>query len=147
MEKTFSVQEAGYTIKLTAQVLNRDLVCVLSGGDVPHLGSCLSYDYKTKKRTNSIFASHHGRLHKDSFLAERFADKIIPHIAGNLVVTAGVHVDGISEAQIAAAFSMVDQLAQQLASWLKQNQQFKTPKYTSHLDHQDDLATWVKKMQ
>ncbi|KRL84848.1 hypothetical protein [Ligilactobacillus apodemi] len=124
-QREFSVTLADYTITLTALQLGRDLFVSITGGDVPHIGTLTSY---AKEGVLSLqqFPSHSGRVHKDNVLAERVLTTIKPYLQGNCVLTAGVHVDGITKEQIQASFTMVDQLAEKLAQWLK-TEQIMTP--------------------
>lgn len=134
LEKIFNVTQEGYTISANCQLLNQDLLVSLTGGDVPHLGGIVSWDVKTKKQEEIRFASHDGRIHKDIFLAEKFAQDIEHQLPGNLCVTAGVHLDGISQAQIEASFPMTQTLAKQVLAWVKENvKSAKKPEYTTHI--------------
>lgn len=114
VKKLFTVKQAGYEISVEAEQMNCDLIVNLVGGDVPHLGGIVSWDFKTRKQSEIKFASHDGRTHKDIFLAERFAKDIEDQLPGNLCVTAGIHIDGITEEQIDASFPMTDQLGLEL---------------------------------
>ncbi len=132
--KIFSVTRENYTIYADASLMNKDIVVTLSGGNIPHLGGVVTYDYKTKKVEKIYFDSHDGRKHKDIFLAERFTEKIVSKLPGNLCVTAGVHIDGITKAQIEASFEMCDSLAAHVINWIKdQTQNVQEPKYITHL--------------
>lgn len=133
-KKIFSVTRESYTIYAEISLMNKDVVVTLSGGNIPHLGGVVTYDYKTKKIEKVYFDSHDGRKHKDIFLAERFVEKIMTKLPGNLCVTAGVHIDGITKAQIGASFKMCDILAAQIIDWIKdQTQNAQEPKYITHL--------------
>lgn len=106
----------------------------LTGGNIPHIGGIVSWDAKNKKQEEIKFASHDGRSHKDIFLAEKFAQEIEEQLPGNLCVTAGVHVDGITQAQIEASFPMTKTLAQQVLNWVNKNSNnMKKPQYTTHI--------------
>lgn len=132
--KIFTIERANYEIQAHAQLANQDLIVNLVGGDLPHLGGIVSFDQKTKQRKEIKFASHDDRTHKDIFLAERFARRIERQLPGNLCVTAGVHIDGITEEQINASFPMTDNLAEQVLKWVNTYaDQFKEPQYTTHL--------------
>ncbi|WP_282806039.1 prenylated flavin chaperone LpdD [Lactobacillus isalae] len=134
MHKKFSVNKFGYSINAHVELMNSDMVVTLTGGDVPHLGGVVTYDFKTKKIEKVYFASHDGRKHKDVFLAESFAQKIISDLSGNLCVTAGIHIDGITKEQIDASFVMCDELGEQVLNWVDQKiKTAKIPKYTTHL--------------
>ena len=80
--KIFSVTRENYTIYADASLMNKDIVVTLSGGNIPHLGGVVTYDYKTKKVEKIYFDSHDGRKHKDIFLAERFTEKIVSKLPG-----------------------------------------------------------------
>lgn len=55
-------------------------------------------------------------------------------LPGNLCVTAGVHIDGITKAQIEVSFEMCDSLAAHVINWIKdQTQNVQEPKYITHL--------------
>ncbi|WP_308556298.1 hypothetical protein [uncultured Lactobacillus sp.] len=133
-KKIFSVTKENYTIYAETELVNKDLLVNITGGNVPHLGGVVTWDVKTKKQCKVEFASHDGRKHKDIFLAERFAKRIEKKLPGNLCVTAGVHIDNITEAQINASFPMTDNLADQVLVWtLNQSDTFKKPQYTTHI--------------
>lgn len=104
------------------------------GGNIPHVGGVVTFDQKAKEETVVKFASHDGRLHKDIFLAQRLAEKIEKKLPGNLVINAGVHIDGISKEQIDDSFVMTDEIAQKILAWVQEEtSSFKAPKYTTHL--------------
>lgn len=67
------------------------------------------------------FPSHDGRFHKDNFISERLAKSLKPYLSGSCTVTAGIHVNQITKAQIAAAAPMTMALSQQIIDWLKAN--------------------------
>ncbi|CCK83969.1 Putative uncharacterized protein [Lactobacillus equicursoris 66c] len=131
--KQFKVSMAGYTITAVVHRLNRDLVVLLYGGDLPHVGSVLCYDKASEEKTEVNYYSHDGRYHKDIIIARVFFEKIKHTLPGNLNLTAGVHIDGISQEQIKAAPVMTEKLAEQVTDWLKKEAgNFKDPQYTSH---------------
>ena len=89
--------------------------------------------HKKKPWLNLLLIS--GRLHKDIFLAQRLAEKIEKKLPGNLVINAGVHIDGIFKEQIDDSFIMTDELAEKILAWVKEESSgFKNPKYTTHLE-------------
>lgn len=130
----FTVERAGYAITADANLMNKDLVVNLTGGELPHLGGIVGFDRQTGKVTKTYFASHDGRKHKDILLAERFVKRAADRVPGNLCVTAGVHIDNITADQINASFPMTDELAEQVVTWLTGfARQFRDPRYTTHL--------------
>lgn len=136
IEKVFKVSQENYTISANCQLINQDLLVNLTGGNIPHIGGIVSWDGKAKKQEEIRFNSHDGRIHKDIFLAEEFAQQIEQDLPGNLCVTAGVHVDGITQAQIEASFPMTVKLANLVLKWLQENtQDIKQPEYTTHIQN------------
>ncbi len=138
MEKVFVANQADYQIKAQATLENKDLIVVITGGNVPHIGVILGYDAKLKKRSEIKIYSHNHHAHKDFYLAERFADGLEEILPGNLCVTVGVHVDGISKEQIEAAFTMMDDLAARIKEWLATAPtKFIDPQYTTKITDQE----------
>lgn len=138
MEKIFHSNQAGYQIEAKVMMENKDLIAVITGGNIPHIGVILSYDCKEKKQQEIKIYSHNNHVHKDFYLAERFAQGLIATLPGNLCVIVGVHVDGITKKQIAAAFTMMDDLAKQIKQWLKTSpQEFHEPAYTTGITDQE----------
>lgn len=134
IEQHFHVTDLGYSIEADARLLNKDLLMTLTGGNIPHIGGVLTYDGKTGQTKRIYFASHDGRRHKDMLLADRFFNTIHDDLPGNLCLTAGVHLDGITAAQIKASFLMTDDLAKQVKQWLHNHRNdFQEPLYTTHL--------------
>lgn len=138
MQKVFHTNRAGYQIKAQATMENKDLIVVITGGNVPHIGVILGYDGKLKKQSEIKIYSHNHHAHKDFYLAERFASGLADCLPGNLCVTVGVHVDGITKEQIEAAFTMMDDLAAQIKAWLASlPTDFVDPQYTTKITDQD----------
>lgn len=120
MRKKFSVTQAGYQIKLTAEFIGNDLLLVITGGDTPHLGTVSIFNAEVQDVLQ--FPSHDGRFHKDDLLAEKLIENLTEQPIGNIVVTSGVHVNQITKEQIIASFQMIEKLADQLSGWFKNNQ-------------------------
>ncbi|MHC5247079.1 prenylated flavin chaperone LpdD [Enterococcus sp. LJL90] len=123
--KIFSAGELGLTISAEVAIVGKDLAIKISGGDTPHIGTVTTLT-KTAAIETRCFPSHDGRLHKDDVLALIVAKKIQPLLPGTCVITAGVHVNQITSAQIAAASTLTQQLAKEIAHWIS-NFDFTTP--------------------
>lgn len=133
IEKVFTITKS-FQLKADCLLNNQDLLVNLTGGNIPHVGGVVTFDQKTQEETVVKFASHNGRLHKDIFLAQRLTEKIEKKLPGNLVINAGVHIDGISKEQIDDSFIMTDEIAEKILPWVKEKtSSFKNPKYTTHL--------------
>ncbi|QBO35996.1 amino acid decarboxylase [Periweissella cryptocerci] len=114
----FTVRAANYTITATAIPIGNDILITLTGGDTPHIGTVTSYNRAVKSATYR-FPSHDGRYHKDDLLADLVLYEIQNDLLGNCIITAGVHVDYITEAQIQAATTMAVSLGHKIHLWLK----------------------------
>ncbi|MDX5080046.1 hypothetical protein SD937_01410 [Lactobacillus paragasseri] len=133
MKKTLTITKS-FQLKADCLLNNQDLLVNLIGGNIPHVSGVVTFDQKAKEETVVKFASHDGRLHKDIFLAQRLAEKIEKKLPGNLVINAGVHIDGISKEQIDDSFVMTDEIAKKILAWVQEEtSSFKAPKYTTHL--------------
>lgn len=110
--------EAGYTMTAEAVFVGADLLIVLTGGDVPHLGTVTAV--ADDMATETIrFHSHHGRYHKDDVLSTIIAEIIKEALPGHCLITAGIHVNDISDEQIKASANMAKDLGHQLLQWLQ----------------------------
>lgn len=129
---TFQVTECGYTIELSAHFIGDDLLVEISGGTHPHIGTITTCSKETVGKEVIRFPSHSGRFHKDDILADIVLEEIGNQLPQNCVITSGVHVDGITQEQIQAAFSMTQALAKKLAYWLREeHKQVDKPCYKS----------------
>lgn len=112
--------KAGYTIEAAITVIGTDILCTVIGGDHPHIGTVT----KTAANMENItyrFPSHDGRFHKDDALAEVILARIKSFLPRNCVIVAGIHVDYISKEQITAAIEMGNEIGQDIADWLQEN--------------------------
>ncbi|GEO70001.1 prenylated flavin chaperone LpdD [Levilactobacillus acidifarinae] len=114
----FQVTQVGYTMTAELTVVGPDLLIVVTGGTHPHIGDVTTLTRTTPLRTVK-FPSHDGRYHKDHLVGERVAHQVQPTLTGSCTVTAGIHVDQITQAQIEASGKMGDDLGRQIVAWLR----------------------------
>lgn len=130
----FSVTQEDYTITADLTVIGKDLLIVVTGGSNPHIGDVTTLTKTTPLQTTK-FPSHDGRFHKDNFVGERVAKVVQPVLPGSCTVTAGIHVNQITKAQIAASASMGENLGRQIVAWLRQHPVVApTPEYYSNTE-------------
>ncbi|GKT04106.1 amino acid decarboxylase [Furfurilactobacillus sp. WILCCON 0119] len=120
MNETFSVTAEDYTISATITQIGPDVLIVVTGGDHPHIGDVTTLTATTPVQTVR-YPSHDGRFHKDDYVSDRIVNHVQPVLTGSCTVTAGIHVDQITQAQINAAGPMGDQLGAQIATWLREH--------------------------
>ena len=117
----FSASGQGMEIRMEVLRIGQDLAILLSGGDVPHIGTVTSWSADEQKLTSLQFPSHSGRYHKDHILAETLVEIIKSDVTGNIVITSGVHVNGIRPEQIRESFRLTEQLGIEMKEWLYSN--------------------------
>lgn len=115
---TFTTERADYQMTATLQVIGFDWLVVVTGGTNPHIGDVTTVTKTTAPQTVK-FPSHDGRFHKDNFISERMAAELRPHLTGSCTITAGIHVNQITKAQIAAAAPMTTDLSRQIIEWVQ----------------------------
>lgn len=117
MVEAFSVTQEGYTMRAQVEVIGKDLLITVTGGDSPHIGTVTTM---TEGKTQVVrFPSHDGRFHKDDVLADQILKVIQNSLPGNCVITSGVHIDGIISEQIKASGQMATQLGEKLLAWME----------------------------
>lgn len=113
----FSVTTEGFTIHAELKRINSDILIILTGGNVPHIGSVTTLS--NGKIESTVFLCHNGKPHKDHLLAEKIMTAIQPIITENCIITSGVHVDYITKQQIIASLGMAENISQQIITWLQ----------------------------
>ncbi|MDN6641168.1 MAG: amino acid decarboxylase [Tetragenococcus sp.] len=118
-DKFFQITAANFTMTLEVKIISKDLLVTLTGGHTPHIGTVTTVTKETTCQTIR-FPSHDGRFHKDDALTEIILRMIQPDLPGSCTITAGVHVNGISQEQIEASFTMAEKLGEKLRNWLQE---------------------------
>lgn len=114
----FSITQENYTMKANVEIIGKDLLIKVTGGDTPHIGTITTLT-KTTDLETIRYPSHDGRLHKDDVLATRIGKIIQPDLPGSCTITAGVHVNHISKKQIMVSAMMSKSLGEQIKDWLE----------------------------
>jgi hypothetical protein len=112
-----------HNIEAEAVWIGPDLLVYIWGGEAPHIGAVAMAqprpslaDPKVTSSTASVF-TYVG--HKEDALAKWAAEKISAALKAKVVVTAGIHWDGLDQAGIKTVLSNSEQLVQQLIDQLK----------------------------
>lgn len=115
----FSATKDSLTIKIELQLINNDIIMMITGGDEPHIGSVTTFSKGISQTT--CFLCDNGKRHKDHIISEKILDMITPFIYGNCVITAGIHIDHISSQQITDSYLLAENLGNSIVQWLKNN--------------------------
>ncbi|AYE37821.1 prenylated flavin chaperone LpdD [Companilactobacillus zhachilii] len=131
----FSVTQENYTMIADVEVIGKDLLIKITGGDTPHIGSVTTLTKETDLETIR-YPSHDGRLHKDDVLAVRVGKIIQDYLPGSCTITAGVHVNHISKKQIMVSAMMSKNLGEQIRTWLEETDFSNSPKPIYYSDNE-----------
>jgi hypothetical protein len=132
LQVQFQVHDAGFDMIAEVLRIGSDTLIAIRGGDVPHIGTVTTSISGGEPHTVS-FPSHDDRLHHDGVLAERLLERLDGELQGTCVVTAGVHIDGVTQAQLTAAPEMAARLGSRIAAWLRDHPvTTREPVYTSN---------------
>lgn len=116
--KTISCGSPPYKVEAQLTLIGSDLLVALCGGSHPHIGSVVVAlprpSRKDKKRMSSTSSVYNFLGHKDDVIAQRVAERLASGLNKNVVVVAGVHIDGITEKGIARVIENCDNLAQKI---------------------------------
>lgn len=115
--QTFTKTQAGYSLSVHLTRQSHDVLLTLVGGDVPHYGVVTTVG-QDGIQTHAL-PSRAGHVHQEGVLTEALARRIQPVLQGNAIITGGMHVNQITQAQMAAAMTMTDQLGVEISAWLR----------------------------
>ena len=117
-KKTFSFGSPPYKVEAQVTFIGSDLLVAIYGGSKPHIGSVAVAlprpSLKDKKQMSSTSSVYNFLGHKDCVIAQRVAEQLSSKFNKNVVVVAGVHIDGISKKGIAKVIENCDKLAQKI---------------------------------
>ena len=131
----FSITQENYTMVANVEVIGKDLLIKITGGDTPHIGTVTMLTRTTDLETVR-YPSHDGRLHKDDVLAIRIGKIIQSDLPGSCTITAGVHVNHISKKQIMVSAMMSKNLGEQIKNWLEKTE-FNDPEPVYYSDEEN----------
>ena len=128
---TVRAKKGGLAIQALVQEIGQDILLAIWGGTRPHIGAVgvalprpSLEDPRKWSATSSNFTF---QGHKEDLLAKQVSEKISAALRRNIVVTAGIHWDGLDASGIQTIQTLTANLAEQVV------QRFATAK-------KDDLA-------
>ena len=107
----------GYEISSHLVPMGRDLTLCVSGGNGPHIGSAVMSVARPSLTGQGVGVTSsvlNGMGHKDEYEARKFAEALAKKYNCTAVCTCGIHIDGITEAQLKAVSECCDRLLAQL---------------------------------
>ena len=107
----------GYEICCSVIPMGKDLTVCVSGGDTPHVGSVVMSVARpslTGEGTGVTSSVLNGMGHKDEYVARKFAEALAKKDNCTVVCTCGIHIDGITEAQLKEVSECCNRLLEKL---------------------------------
>jgi len=106
------------TLVLNCVRMGQDLCVTLAGGDRPHLGAvALGQPYPSHQdpsRTSASTSTLTLLGHKEEALARDLADRLARTTGATVCVACGIHVDGITDQDLADIHELAEELAREL---------------------------------
>lgn len=97
--------------------MGKDCTICVWGGDTPHVGSVVMSTARPSLTgsgvgvTSSVF---NGIGHKDEYVARKFAEAAAEKFVCTAVCSCGIHIDGITPAQLQEVSAVCDKLLKQV---------------------------------
>jgi hypothetical protein len=121
--KTFIYGSDPYKVKAEVRMVGSDMLVILYGGNKPHIGSIAVAlprpSLKNKKRTSSTSSVYNFLGHKDDVVAQKMSEALSARFNKKVVVTAGIHVDRITQEGIEKILENCDKLVDKICNALK----------------------------
>ncbi len=118
----FQVSEGGYSVSAQCQLLGKDLMITVWGGD-PHIGAVAMAQprpsLKALDKTSATASVFCYVGHKDDEVAKMMAERIAAMLNTNVVVAAGLHWDDLTTNGIKQVITNIDKLIPQIIDGIK----------------------------
>jgi len=102
--KKATVKSGRTAIEAEAREIGEDIIVMISGGTQPHIGSVAIAIPRPSRQDPSLISATCSCFnfigHQDDFIDRMVPERIAIAKQKNTVVTAGIHVDNISETEI-----------------------------------------------
>ena len=103
------------TLVLTCVRMGRDLSVTLAGGDRPHLGAvAMGQPYPGHGGPRASTSTLTVLGHREDVLARDLADRLARTTGATVCVACGIHVDGLTEQDLAALHGLAEELVREL---------------------------------
>jgi hypothetical protein len=103
-EFTVTTQEGRFDISATVHLIGRDLLVAIWGGDYPHIGAVAAAQPRQSLRDPGVTSATASVIcyvgHKEDSMAKAAAEYLAATFNTRVVVTAGIHWDNLTDADI-----------------------------------------------
>lgn len=124
--RRLSVRTSAHDFMVEAEAvrIGTDFLVWIYGGERPHIGAVAAAQSRpslSDPKRNSATASVIAFLgHKEDVVVKTISERLAAALATNVVVTAGLHWDGLSSRQLTTVMARCDEIADLLLAQLKQ---------------------------
>lgn len=97
--------------------MGKDCTICVWGGDTPHVGSVVMSTARPSLTGNGVGVTSsvlNGIGHKDEYVARKFAEAAAEKFVCTAVCSCGIHIDGITPAQLQEVSAVCDKLFTQV---------------------------------
>lgn len=97
--------------------MGKDCTICVWGGDTPHVGSVVMSTARPSLTGNGVGVTSsvlNGIGHKDEYVARKFAEAAAEKFVCTAVCSCGIHIDGITQAQLQEVSVVCDKLLKQV---------------------------------
>ena len=97
--------------------MGKDCTICIWGGDTPHVGSVVMSTARPSLTGSGVGVTSsvlNGIGHKDEYVARKFAEAAAEKFVCTAVCSCGIHIDGITQAQLQEVSVMCDKLLKQV---------------------------------
>ena len=124
MEWTFTIKQkvAGYELTVSAGVVGNDILLLLQGGDMPHLGCVVQAIPRESLSGDGSMSATSSVLnlvgHKDEYLCRKLAEIVAAGKQSVVICTGGFHVHDIKQSIIGQLMDAVEEIAEEIVEEL-----------------------------
>ena len=97
--------------------MGKDCTICVWGGDTPHVGSVVMSTARPSLTGSGVGVTSsvlNGIGHKDEYVARKFAEAAADKFVCTAVCSCGIHIDGITQAQLQEVSAVCDKLLKQV---------------------------------
>ena len=104
MEFDINTNEGKYDLSASVRLVGEDILIAIWGGKKPHIGAVAAAQPRPSLENSNVISASASVIcflgHKDDSLAKKTAETLAAAFNTNVVVTVGIHWDGLSQADI-----------------------------------------------
>ena len=104
MEFNINTNEGEYDLSAGVRLIGDDILVAIWGGEKPHIGAVAAAQPRPSLKDSNVMSSSASVIcylgHKEDELAKTAAETLAAALNNNVVVTAGIHWDNLSQEDI-----------------------------------------------